>query len=149
MSDALSTLLPTSGGIPQGPILGPSLFDIYFQDGPEYVKSPSAMFADVTLTYETDFWQSRNTCSLRWDCRLLQGWATTWNMIFNVKKSAVMRIGTKHCSALTPSLQPIHLWSDPVVKKDCVQYLGVSLAESLAWSNHVADLIKNIRPSFF
>ena len=116
---------------PQGSVLGPLLFVLYFRDIPESVKSPSAMFADVTLTYETDFWQSRNTCSLRWDCRLLQGWATTWNMIFNVKKSAVMRIGTKHCSALPPFHQPIYLGSDPVVEKDCVQFFGVSLTKSL------------------
>ena len=60
-----------------------------------------------------------------------------------------MRIATKRRSALPPSHQPIYLGSDPVVEKDCVHYLGVSLTKSLTWSNHVANLLKKVRPHVF
>ena len=50
---ALSSLLPITSGVPQGSVLGPLLFILYFRDLPTAVSNDCALFADDTLIFNT------------------------------------------------------------------------------------------------
>ena len=52
VNDVRSTMLPISSGVPQGSVLGPLLFVLYFADVPDSVSSTPALYADDTLVYD-------------------------------------------------------------------------------------------------
>ena len=54
MDNVTSDFKPISSGVPQGSVLGPLLFLIYFRDIPSVMASTTAMFADDTLLYDAD-----------------------------------------------------------------------------------------------
>ena len=51
VEEELSERVPVTSGIPQGLVLGPTLFLIYVNELPTVIKSHCAMFADDTKIY--------------------------------------------------------------------------------------------------
>ena len=78
-----SSWRPVLAGVPQGSILGPLLFLIYFNDLPNDLKSNAKLFADDTslFTIEKDKKESANI--LNNDLLLISRWAYNWKMLFN------------------------------------------------------------------
>ena len=76
VSGSLSSPLPVTSGVPQGSVLGPLLFAIYYKDIPTPTQAFSALFADDTLLYSTDCLGQRSIpcCRLTDDLSLLSVW---------------------------------------------------------------------------
>ena len=84
-----------TSGIPQGSVLGPTLFIIYINDLPETVESMVHIFADDTKIYRKI--ATENDCvKLQKDLDILQEWSSKWLLSFNAKKCKVMRLGGQH-----------------------------------------------------
>ena len=66
----LSSPLPITSGVPQGSVLGPLLFILFFRDLPATVSSDCALFADDTLVYNT----SCKGDGSPWCCNLQHGY---------------------------------------------------------------------------
>ena len=65
-------------GIPQGTVLGPTLFLIFINDLPECISNESALFADDTTTYGMGKDQPTLCKSLLLDLDASSSWASTW-----------------------------------------------------------------------
>ena len=92
-----SSFKPISSGVPQGSVLGPLLFILYFRDIPGVVSSISALFADDTLLYYRCYGVCTDQlgCRLEEDIRSLDTWVGGWCTTFIASKSALMFLSSK------------------------------------------------------
>ena len=73
-----------TSGIPQGSVLGPTLFIIYVNDLSETVESMVHIFADDTKIYRKI--ATENDCvKLQKDLDILQEWSSKWLLSFNAE----------------------------------------------------------------
>ena len=85
-----------TSGVPQGSVLGPTLFILYVNELPSLVRSKIKMFADDTKLYGP----VRNHADARIiqdDLNILSAWSNKWLLRFNVSKCKVM-----HCGRVNP-----------------------------------------------
>ena len=123
-------------GVPQGSVLGPTLFNIFINDLPSQLKHALCLlFADDLKIYRTI---KSNT-----DCELLQHdlfniakWAQDNRMSFNVSKSVVLHIGSNnpHAQYFLNDLQ--------ILPKDTVKDLGVLVDNKLKFHQQSAAVAK-------
>ena len=83
-------------GVPQGSVIGPSLFIIFINDMPDTVKSFIQMFADDAKVF-TETATEHQRAQLQGDLEALLGWADRWQLAFNAKKCKVMHLGKQNC----------------------------------------------------
>ena len=90
-----------TSGVPQGTILGPTLFLIYVNDIPNVVTSTIKLFADDTKIYR-ELNNVDDTFALQSDLDSLENWTKSWQVKFNSEKCEVMRITHKQDKSTHP-----------------------------------------------
>ena len=90
-----STWKRVVSGVPQGSVLGPTLFLIYINDVLDNLSSKGKLFADDAKIYrKMDSTQDRYL--LQDDLNKLHTWSQKWLMGFNQAKCKVMHMGRKN-----------------------------------------------------
>ena len=95
VNDKFSEWADVISGIPQGSVLGPTLFLIFINDLPDSVKNLVKIFADDTKIYSV-INDKTDTDSLQKDLDNLAEWSNTWKLGFNAKKCKSMHFGLKN-----------------------------------------------------
>ena len=121
-------------GIPQGSVLGPTLFVIYINDIPDALNSYIRIFADDTKIFRSI--QSINDSNiLQDDITKLIEWNEKWQLKFNIEKCKVMHYGK---SNVNTSYQMFNTNLEAVSnEKD----LGVTFDDELKFSSHIRGII--------
>ena len=142
VAGSLSPPLPVTSGVPQGSVLGPLLFLIYFKDIPEVTQAATVLFADDTLLYRTDcHGSSQNVCCrLQSDLLQLSTWAASTSVNVNAAKSAELCLGPRPGSEIQLDGQAL-----PRVREK--RHLGIMLTSDLRWSAHIDYLLKKVASS--
>ena len=125
-----------TSGVPQGSVIGPTLFLIFINDIQDNIQSRIRLFADDCVIYREIMTNSDHQI-LQQDLQQLSTWSSTWVMSFNVKKCAVLSITQKR----KPYIFQYHLCNDPIPRANDSKYLGVTITDDLRWNKHC----KNIR----
>ena len=91
VSGCASSWAPVVSGIPQGSVLGPTLFVLYVNDLPETTNCDTLLFADDTKVF------NKISCGddhlrLQQDLLSLQKWSDTWLLKFHPDKCKVLTI---------------------------------------------------------
>ncbi len=81
-----------TSGIPQGRVLGPTLFVLFINDLPDVVTSTVQIFTDDTKICRTVN-DIGDRILLQEDLNRLHQWSTKWQLKFNAKKCKVMHLG--------------------------------------------------------
>ena len=84
-----SSYVSVESGVPQGSVLGPSLFLYYINDIPDGLKSTIRLFADDTIIYLA-IKSNDDAKSLQEDLDKLAEWEKTWKMEFHPDKCNVL-----------------------------------------------------------
>ena len=119
-------------GVPQGSVLGPTLFLLYINDIHSGINSTVRLFADDTALYKKIASQS-DADSLQEDLNTLQRWEERWQMRFNVSKCHVLSVTNK----LNPIQSAYSLHQQPLERVNSAKYLGVEISSNLNWGKHV------------
>jgi len=133
-----SAALPMRAGVPQGSVLGPTLFLVFLRDMADGVESDLSFFADDSSLHQTISSKSDRQSSaftLNKDLSTIHRWAKTWCAHFNAAKTHVLTISrARDASEGHP---PLSLDNQILVETDCIKIVGLLLNQRLTWGTHV------------
>ena len=130
-----SDYVSVRSGVPQGSVLGPSLFLFYINDIPFGIDSTVRLFADDTIAYLT-IKSDADCTTLQKDLDKLSTWEHTWKMAFHPDKCNVLSITrNKH-----PIKHIYTLHGQVLQYTDKAKYLGVTIQSDLKWNSHVNNI---------
>ena len=122
-------------GVPQGSVLGPSLFLYYINDLPTGLTSEVRLFADDTITYLTLSNQEDATLLQEYLARLEQ-WEKKWMMEFHPNKCQVMSVSRKP----QPDVHKYTLHGITLEHTKAAKYLGVTITQDMRWNTHINNI---------
>ena len=129
ISDPKSVL----SGVPQGSVLGPTLFLVYINDIVDSVKnSEILLFADDLKVFNT----SDKSISLQEDLDRIDSWANCWQLSISYSKSSTLYLGGKNPKN-SYSLGPHILEDTGLGCKD----LGIFISSNLSPSTHCSNIV--------
>ena len=132
VGDAESKSSPVISGIPQGSVLGPTLFTIFINDLPECIESACKVFADDTKIYNS----TSNRQKLQQDLNNVQAWSELWQLPFNTSKCKCLHYGNKN-----PEFD-YYLNNTKVSNCEEEKDLGVTFDKTLKFRTHISNVTK-------
>ena len=139
---AVSAAFPISAGVPQGSILGPTLFLVYVNDAVEALPQSvtPATYADDTTLYSlipsADAVLPRCT-ALQAGTDALSEWGSTWRVKFESSKSQAMSISRHHQQW---PVAPLEFGGVFVEEVTSLKLLGVTFDNKLSFSYHLRSV---------
>ena len=140
--NAISSEKTINIGVPQGSILGPLLFLIYFQDicmasdiGREI------LFADDATVYESGYNVFHIINSLNEKLFAISQWLLANRLSANAIKSDGMIFAKNN---IYYPLPPLKLYGSPIAYNHMVKFLGVFIDAKLTWNFHIFSIQKKL-----
>ncbi len=124
-----SHYLPINAGVPQGGVLGPTLYLLYTADIPNDEKSFIALFADDTTVAARNTSYEKAAESLQISLNQISKWAKQWKIAINENKSTRVDFTLWNHSYI-----PSYLDGKPAPLAGSARYLGLHLDSKLNWA---------------
>ena len=142
VNDKSSRSVPVSSGVPQGSVLGPTLFVYYINDLPNVCKALLNMFADDTKIFK-ELLSIEDHHVLQDTLYALGNWSSDWLIGFNIEKCKVLHLGFNN-----PQLT-YHMIHDNDIKildkTNCEKDLGIHVDGNLKFDKHIQTQVKKAR----
>ena len=144
VSGCESSPFPVCAGVPQGSILGPTLFLLYVNDCDDYLPqdcgSRLAVYADDTTLYKciratADLVTSSTQLQLAADS--IARWGAIWKIKFEPTKSQALTISFRRPPTVLP---PIIFNGVAVAEETEVKLLGVTFDNGLSFRHHLRNV---------
>ena len=140
INNSVSSNLNVTSGVPQGSVLGPTLFIYFINDLPNVVKNNNVkIFADDTKVYRNINNTEDNLCLQRAiDDMFL--WTQQWLLKFNKEKCKVLHLGKNN-----PNYKySIGTEDEKIIldTTDLEKDLGVHIDPNLDFKNHIKTIVK-------
>ena len=136
-------------GVPQGSILGLTLFNIYVHELTDHTNSSSIQFADDSAFYRKCKAKQLLICTdeLTNDLISVEKWSEDSNLIFNAGKTKSMLFSTQEMSRYHNLHEKlafmIYSGRKALERTHSTKLLGVIMREHLKWNDHVNELLKS------
>ena len=130
-----SNTVQVDSGVPQGSVLGPSLFLYYINDIPDGLQAKVRLFADDTIAYLAI--SNPSDCStLQNDLDQLARWEEKWKMAFHPDKCQVLSISRKR--SIINHKYTLH--GKELEHVTSAKYLGSTINNKLDWREHINNI---------
>ena len=126
-------------GVPQGYVLGPFLFLIYFNDLADGLSSKTKLFADDTSLFSVIHDSVITTSELNTDLARIKQWAFQWKMRFNPdpnKQGQEVFFSRKLKKVCHP---PLCFSNNNASQASSQKHLGLTLDNRLTFDEHLAN----------
>ena len=135
---------PVNAGVPQGSILGPTLFLLYINDLPDDVICDIAIYADDTILYSkcnraSYLWQQLELAfELESDLRDIVDWGKKWLVDFTAGKTQLVSFDRSNNNG------SIDVKKDGSVlqEKSSFKMPGLTLSSKLDWGSYIITIAK-------
>ena len=145
-----SNLYPIKTGVPQGSILGPTLFNIFVNDLPLYVnKCNISMYADDVACFSCA--KNLNDLYLKFndDLENISLWYNSNHLSINIDKSNYViftsRVMMSKINNLIDSTNlNLKINNNVFSRVNHAKYLGLTLSADLGWETHVDNILVKV-----
>ena len=134
-----------NAGVPQGSLLGPTLFLLYINDLPDHILSKIAIYADDSSLFSCSEGrlqpdaQLQMAADLSSDLRSVVEWGAKWLVSFNSTKTKLLSLNRYR----TPFLPTVFMGNDNLSESDSLRLLGMTLSQDLSWKNYIIAIAKS------
>ena len=130
---------PVNAGVPQGSILGPTLFLLYINDLPDDVIYPDDTTLYSKCDQAFDLWQQLELASeLESDLRDTVDWGRKWLVDFNAGKTQLVSFDqSKNTGAIDVKMD-----GSALEEKTSFKMLGLTFSSKLDWGSYIVSIAK-------
>ena len=128
----LSSTGKVTSGVPQGSVLGPTLFLLYINDLPTNITCNVSLYADDTLIYQ-EVNTDEEAAKFQKIIDAVHEWSQRWQMPFNVSKCHAMTFGSNY------EVPHYKLGTTIIPWVEQTKYLGVTLQRDLRFTSHISQ----------
>ena len=135
---------PVNAGVPQGSILGPTLFLLYINDLPDDVICDIAIYADDSTLYSkcdraSDLWQQLELASeLESDLQDTVDWGKKWLVDFNAGKTQLVSFDWSNNNGSID----VKIGGSILQEKFSFKILGLTFSSKLDWGSYIISIAK-------
>ena len=135
---------PVNAGVPQGSILGPTLFLLYINNLPDDIICGIAIYTDDTTIYSrcdqaSDLWQQLELASeLESDLRDTVDWGKKWLVNFNTGKTQLVSFDRSNNTGAID----VKMDGSVLVEKSSFKMLGLTFSSKLDWGFYIISTAK-------
>ena len=127
-------------GVPQGSVLGPTLYLLFTADVPKDPGTKIATFADDTAILATGINTRYSTMKLQSALNKVSAWTKKWRIHLNHAKSQHVNFTNRRELPI-----PVKINRQIVPYSNKAKYLGMTLDAKLRWKEHIKIKIKQLK----